>query len=347
MGEGASCNRCRATDSTEALTTADDEIQRVNIDVLQPPAQREGSGTGETYDFPEVLSDEEAEGLMKPGSKVKIVGMKAAAHLNNQAATLQSYDASKMRWTVWVDAESKQVSVKLENLILFDDEDAEDTKISEGPTNVREREDSGAGQAKEGPADVGDDGGFEVGQTIRIQRMQKAKHLNGLTGKLIIFDSERGRWNVLVHCDLTHVAVQSKNLEFVSAADPSPTEARASAEELSPGSFAPGDYAKIIDMKKATHLNGEVGCLQSFDESSGRWTVVLEKGSVQVAAKTPNLSPCEKPSVQSKSKKQKKARDKKSNTEEAAPAGGTESNSRQEAYEKMGKTLEDNGCPQQ
>lgn len=137
---------------------------------------------------PELLlpeSDDKKYDGLKPDAKVRITGIKSQVTLNGQLGILQSFDAAAQRWTVWLEAESRQIAAKLDNLWVFE----------EGK----------------------DPGPFAAGQPVEMHGMQKAMHLNGQSGFLVSFDAEKGRWIVNLKskdCDgSTQVAVQSKNLQ--------------------------------------------------------------------------------------------------------------------------------------
>jgi len=330
MGVGLSCKRCGAADDSSPAASGASEVQQINdhiktngtiaADVLEEENSQSPTQPSIALDglFLDVDSDDEECDGLRPGNKVKIIDMKSGVDLNGQLGILQSFDASKQRWILWLEAESRQISVKAENLILHEH----------------------AAEPQELGTQSSDTGGFEVGQCVQIFGMKKAVQLNGQNGILSSFDAEKGRWIVFLQNQSNQVAVQPGHL--LSQADTEGCETRKvkvtnpkeiGKEENDAGDFSIGDSVQISNMVKASHLNGEVGCLQSFDVCTGRWTLMLGKDSTSIAAKPGNLE------------KHKPAESKPDARSEKAALH--KDNGRQEAYEKIGKNLDDAGCKQQ
>lgn len=330
MGGSLSCERCHAEDKSTGLVSGASEIQQtndpINFDISQPEIKEEDGPIDAPSKVPPSVIDLSVEDLLldehfsdnedggaglESGCKVRIVGMTSAAHLNGKLAVLQEFDATKQRWTIWLESESKQISAKPANLAVCLEGETESTTPAK--------------------KEIAGPGGFEVGQHVRILAMKTATELNGQTGDLLSFDPAKGRWTVELTGDARHIAVQPGNLELHQrAASPQKTK----GEEHDPGAFKVGDYVEVVDMQ-TTELNGEVGGLVSFDASNGRWTVMLAMDARQIAAKPKNLKPSTKPKTISKGTKK--------NGKAAPPTDDV----RQKTYEGFGQTMEENGCNQQ
>lgn len=228
MGVALSCERCHTTESSSEVVSPAGEVHQINGPIhfskesaedqaLQKPSQTLPDGRALDDFLLEEASDDEGGHGLRSGSKVKIVGMKSAVSLNDQVGVLQSFDATKQRWIVWLEADSKQVSVQFGNLILYERPVAEPSvkhvplapchplgpPAPMGPT---------ASSFKDTNVEEADAGSFTGGDFVQIVDMQTASHLNGEVGCLAYFDPSCNRWTVVLAKDSQMVAAKSKNL---------------------------------------------------------------------------------------------------------------------------------------
>jgi len=106
-----------------------------------------------------------------------------------------------------------------------------------------------------------------IGATVRLCGLKAAPELNDCLASVVKFDPSKGRWTVRLETG-EEKAVKPEN----AVVEP----------------IQIGGAVRITGLKKETVLNGMVGIAESYEKSSGRYTVKLS-GGVKKAMKASNL----------------------------------------------------------
>jgi len=145
---------------------------------------------------------------------------------------------------------------------------------------------------------------LQAGFCVLIRGLTARPDLNGRQGKLFEFDSDQGRWNVVME-DGSGLSLRPSNLDRVYAATDAMAKqpADCSCAEGAPrkGNFegaaaglARGSRICIKGVRARPDLNGRHGTLHEFDVDQDRWNIVLDDGS-GVALRTANLDRADTP----------------------------------------------------
>jgi len=122
---------------------------------------------------------------------------------------------------------------------------------------------------------------IEAGMEVRVANLNSAAHLNGMEGKAESFNPETKRWSIRLTTGLK--AFKAGNLVPLI-----PMPSRLAAKAGMAPSIIQGMEVRIQNLQSATHLNGEEGVCEEFNEITNRWTVRLRNGNPQ-AFKADNL----------------------------------------------------------
>jgi len=273
---------------------------------------------------------DDAAPAFAPGVRVRVQGLVSAHHMNGHFGSLQEFNAELGRWNVLVDIGgglTETIAVKPVNIVAEASGVTEAPIAAAAGTAVCTAAAMDVGEPAQSaehsaPIDsapeaaAADDqvaGTLEEGAFVKIEGLKGAAHLNGLVGCLVQFDAELQRWEVQLPGEDTVKAIKADNLVFVpydedtamefGEAEGADEEGEAVEEqpdkgdeeevkdEEAPDGFEAGAFVIIHGLKSAAHLNGQIGELQAFDPTNGRWQVkVLEDESGQwMAIKPDNL----------------------------------------------------------
>jgi len=151
-----------------------------------------------------------------------------------------------------------------------------------------------------------------TGMSVAIEGLSSAKHLNGSTGILRMFDPEAGRWHVKLKGDGADIAVRAENLKSTLHYRPpsmgpvkgSPLKSAPAgwastqshvcsdrpSSQRSPSQLKAGTRVRLEGLLGAAYLNGMQGMLHHFDEQTLRWHVELPSGETK-AVRPENMEP--------------------------------------------------------
>lgn len=129
---------------------------------------------------------------------------------------------------------------------------------------------------------------LEVGMQVRVVALQSRSELNGCEGSIVEFDNARDRWNVVL-TDGSGLSLKSEHLEQLShvpcltssplASFPDTFFASCTDDVHITPTLQAGMQVQVAGLASRPELNGRVGSILEFDDTTGRWNVVMTDGS--------------------------------------------------------------------
>ena len=129
---------------------------------------------------------------------------------------------------------------------------------------------------------------FGSGDRVVLLGLQARPELNDQEGVVEAFDEAIGRWRVILPDET--VAVKDVNIRLI-ASDQTPAPEAHASSDLVQVNLRSGDQVLLHSLKSRLELNDQVGTIDAYDESTGRWTVLL--ATETVAVKVTNLRACQ------------------------------------------------------
>ena len=111
------------------------------------------------------------------------------------------------------------------------------------------------------------------GQRVAIKGLKSKPELNGSTAAIESFDSEKGRYTVIIDSTGEKLALKDANLENITARQ----------------KLCSGQRVAIKGLKSKPELNGSTAVIESFDSEKGRYTVIIDSTGEKLALKDANL----------------------------------------------------------
>ena len=129
---------------------------------------------------------------------------------------------------------------------------------------------------------------FEPGNTVMFQNLKTDISLNGITGRVVEFDSNERSWRVRCMHNGEELLAKAENLKRIDANNVNevlPYKKVAASLPLKPGD--------IVTFRHLTtfSLNGKTGRLVEFDSDSGSWRVRCKHDGKVLLAKAEHLKP--------------------------------------------------------
>lgn len=204
-------------------------------------------------------SDWHANGDIRPGSRVCMLGLTARLDLNGQEATVIDRAAAPPvgdRWRVELDIDGTEKQIDRRNLFLLE---------ARPPGSVVPP--------------------FVAGDLVRVCGLTVRPELNGEIGSLVGFDKELQRWKVQTSGP-QRFSLKAANLRHLHVACPRTVPERfyigdareAMAREAEFVQWKPGNRVAVVGLASTDEVLEKVGTLQEWDACERRWRVVLDDG---------------------------------------------------------------------
>jgi hypothetical protein len=179
------------------------------------------------------------DSLLMPGDTVVIKGLSKCAEFNDLTGKVQSFDVQTGRYNILLalplSGNKKTAMLKRENCQLLP---------------------------------------LQVGTEVVIEGLSKCPTFNGLNGTVQCFDAQSGRYKVLLSCpdfEGRTAMLKRDNCRLVSLGLP----ATAVNQKEGENKLCSGAEVVIEGLSKHPAFNGLKGIVQTFEEQSGRYNILL------------------------------------------------------------------------
>lgn len=134
-------------------------------------------------------------------------------------------------------------------------------------------------------SDCSDSALLTPGSDVEVHGVSSMPHLNGKIGKLVKFDTTKGRWHVALPPHGEVVALKPSNIMYeprdeqtVDIFPPGGLLPVESTDLAAPEALRPGVCVTVHNIPSSPELNGSMGICKKYDEARCRWQVVLRNG---------------------------------------------------------------------
>lgn len=258
------------------------------------PVDNDGDG-GATSICQTVPQGDGPSGLPQ-GVKVTLQGLTSEAAVrggwNGQIAVVHCFDEASQRYVVAL-PDGKPVRVTAAHLIPGASEDPptpqqEDSSLPPAAHTIPGAENSTSICQHQGALAHGGPKGLSAGDSVVIQRLQSEAAAkagwNGKVGTVHCFDSSSQRYVIALPGN-GPLRIKADHLTLVSAGKAADRQPDADGHPL-----VAGMHARVVGLKHATALNGQITTILGFDNKTHRYVVQMPEGS-QKSIQSAHLAP--------------------------------------------------------
>jgi hypothetical protein len=263
------------------------------VSMTAPHGGDQKSGAGATS----ICQQQATQGFVGPGglaigSKVVIHGLQSPAAiksgLNGMPGVVHCFDMSTHRSVVSC-PDGMPRKLKLENLQRSSDQEADALPLPHAqskPTSICQPE------SAQGPAGPG---GLAAGMKVALFGLTSQAAIkgswNGMVGVVHCYDASSQRY-VVAMADGTPRRLKVENLAIVTNAvsQSIPSKVNSTSETNHPIHWIKGAYVRLLGLKVATELNGQVGSVVDFENSTKRYVIKVPGSAKLKRVKAANLA---------------------------------------------------------